>query len=295
LRTPAIAFAGGLVIAATPLAAVADQVTLTPQKDNTIFSDPPGTGSNAKGQYLFAGAAGLAVNGALRRGLVQFPLSGIPAGSTVTSVKLTMRLSKAPFGSGNRAVSLHRLTADWGEGTSMAFGNEGTGAPASAGDATWFERFFGSLAWATPGGDFESTASATTLVGDSLVDYTWDSTPALTSDVQSWLSGSAPNDGWILVGDESVPTTARRFNSRENIDEPSRPRLVVTFTPPVPCYANCDGSTTAPALNVADFTCFLQKYAGADPYANCDGSTTFPSLNVADFTCFLQSYAAGCP
>jgi hypothetical protein len=66
---------------------------------------------------------------------------------------------------------------------------------------------------------------------------------------------------------------------------------------PVPggCYANCDGSTTAPVLNVADFTCFLQKFAASDPYANCDGSTTAPVLNVADFTCFLQKYASGCP
>jgi hypothetical protein len=61
------------------------------------------------------------------------------------------------------------------------------------------------------------------------------------------------------------------------------------------CYANCDGSTAAPVLNVADFTCFLQKFAAGDPYANCDGSTAAPVLNVADFTCFLQKFAAGCP
>jgi hypothetical protein len=61
-----------------------------------------------------------------------------------------------------------------------------------------------------------------------------------------------------------------------------------------PCYANCDASTAAPVLNVADFTCFLQKFAAADPYANCDGSTASPVLNVADFTCFLQKFAAGC-
>ena len=35
--------------------------------------------------------------------------------------------------------------------------------------------------------------------------------------------------------------------------------------------------------------------AQADCYANCDESTTPPVLNVADFTCFLQKYAAGCP
>ena len=61
------------------------------------------------------------------------------------------------------------------------------------------------------------------------------------------------------------------------------------------CYANCDCSTTAPALNVADFTCFLREFAGASAYANCDGSTTPPVLNLSDFTCFLQKFAAGCP
>ncbi len=62
----------------------------------------------------------------------------------------------------------------------------------------------------------------------------------------------------------------------------------------VSCYANCDGSTTAPVLNVLDFTCFLNRFAAADTYANCDGSTTAPVLNVLDFTCFLNRFAAGC-
>jgi len=61
------------------------------------------------------------------------------------------------------------------------------------------------------------------------------------------------------------------------------------------CFANCDCSTVSPTLNVADFGCFLQKYAAGDPYANCDASTQPPTLNVADFSCFLQKYAAGCP
>jgi hypothetical protein len=61
------------------------------------------------------------------------------------------------------------------------------------------------------------------------------------------------------------------------------------------CYPNCDASTTAPILNVQDFTCFLQQYAAGASYANCDGSTVAPVLNVQDFTCFLQRYAAGCP
>jgi hypothetical protein len=61
------------------------------------------------------------------------------------------------------------------------------------------------------------------------------------------------------------------------------------------CYPNCDLSLTPPTLNVADFTCFLQRYAAGDVYANCDQSTAPPLLNVADFACFLQQFAAGCP
>src|SRR4051812_2583884 len=56
----------------------------------------------------------------------------------------------------------------------------------------------------------------------------------------------------------------------------------------------CYGSTPAPVLNVADFTCFLQKFAGGAAWANCDHSPASPSLNVADFPCFPQRFAAGC-
>jgi hypothetical protein len=61
------------------------------------------------------------------------------------------------------------------------------------------------------------------------------------------------------------------------------------------CYANCDGSTAAPVLNVQDFSCFLNRFAQGDPYANCDASTTTPVLNVQDFSCFLNRFAVGCP
>ncbi|MBL9030777.1 MAG: hypothetical protein JNM80_03610 [Phycisphaerae bacterium] len=61
------------------------------------------------------------------------------------------------------------------------------------------------------------------------------------------------------------------------------------------CYANCDGSTAAPVLNVNDFVCFNNLYAAANPAANCDQSTTPPVLNVNDFVCFLNRFAAGCP
>jgi uncharacterized membrane protein len=104
----------------------------------------------------------------------------------------------------------------------------------------------------------------------------------LTS-VASWSLGSAVAinpAGTVIIGNGTNPQ--------------GQPEAWIARIPPF-CYANCDQSTTAPVLNVLDFTCFLQHFAAADPYANCDQSTTAPVLNVLDFTCFLQRFAAGCP
>jgi probable HAF family extracellular repeat protein len=100
-----------------------------------------------------------------------------------------------------------------------------------------------------------------------------------------------PPAGWVL-------TAANSINSRGDIagwgSLNGSTRAFLLLAQPGACYPNCDGSTTEPVLNVADFSCFLQKFASGDPYANCDGSTTEPVLNVADFSCFLQKFAAGC-
>jgi len=63
----------------------------------------------------------------------------------------------------------------------------------------------------------------------------------------------------------------------------------------VPCYPNCDGSTSAPILNINDFVCFQARFAAGNSYANCDASTSVPILNVNDFICFQSAFAAGCP
>jgi hypothetical protein len=65
--------------------------------------------------------------------------------------------------------------------------------------------------------------------------------------------------------------------------------------PPPACYANCDGSTNVPILNINDFVCFNNRFVFGDTHANCDGSTTPPILNVADYICFNNAFAAGCP
>ncbi len=63
---------------------------------------------------------------------------------------------------------------------------------------------------------------------------------------------------------------------------------------PAVCYANCDGSTTAPILTANDFQCFLNAFAASQSYANCDASTVVPLLTANDFQCFLNAFAGGC-
>lgn len=60
------------------------------------------------------------------------------------------------------------------------------------------------------------------------------------------------------------------------------------------CFANCDGSTAQPTLNVSDFICFMGRFAAGDQYANCDQGANCV-LDVNDFICFQTLFAAGCP
>jgi hypothetical protein len=99
----------------------------------------------------------------------------------------------------------------------------------------------------------------------------------------------------LYSGVESSRPALFAAGSFLSIDGEGSSGLAVWTCADPPCYANCDGSTVFPFLNVADFVCFQQRFAAGDPYANCDGSTTPPILSASDFICFLTRFAAGCP
>ena len=202
-------------------------VVVMPSKDNTLFESGTGSLSNGQGQFLYAGTTATSL---WRRALMHFDLAGagIPVGSTVTSASLDMFVSLSAPG-GNTNVSLHTVSADWGEGSSNAGSPGGQGAPATSGDATWLHRFFNTTLWANAGGDFDFAVSAATTVNATGSTATW-SSPLLVADVQTWLDAPAGNFGWMLRGNELSTQNARRFNSRENSANP--PRLTVTYTSP---------------------------------------------------------------
>jgi len=220
----AITIAGALggIVAGSASAAM---ISITPTKDNTLYEYDPAEGdtSNGAGFHFFAGENAL---GEIRRGVLAFDIAGsIPPGSTIVAVSLTMNMSRTMVDTA-RIVELHKLLADWGEGSSHAPGEEGDGAPAMPNDATWRHRFFDTIFWTTQGGDFSGTVSANQSVGP-VGQYTWSSTQ-MVADVQSWLGNPASNFGWLLLGDESTNGTTKRFDTRESA---SPPVLTIEYIP----------------------------------------------------------------
>lgn len=246
-----------VVVVAPILTARADMVEIGTSKDNTLYEDALGARSNGAGQYIFAGRTGpLVVE--LRRALIQFDIAGnIPAGVVIDSVRLRLYMSAAAPANPGQTVGLRRVLADWGEGASDAALEEGMGAPAQAGDATWLHTFFNTSTWASPGGDFSGTVSASRSV-TALGFYDWGPTTQMRLDVQDWLDNPGSNFGWVLIGDESQPGRAQRFNAKEDTIPARRPLLIVHYSEPVGCncpfQADLDGSTT---LNATDLTLLI--------------------------------------
>ena len=232
-----------------PLAA---QVTVvaSASKDNTLYESPVGTLSNAKGTRLFCGNT---ATGSTRRALVAFDLSAVPPCSTIQSVRLRLTMNRTR--SITRSVSLHRVLADWGEGTSVAFGGQGGGGPASTGDATWLHRSFPTTMWAVVGGHFDANASDTISVGSS-GPFVWGSTAPMVADVQGWIDDPSSNFGWLLMTDESTNRTARAFDSRESATVSARPALQITYLPPSASVTStgtgCAGSGSGPLTAAAN-------------------------------------------
>lgn len=225
-------------------------IMLSAAKDNSLFSE--NNNSNGSGDDLFTGRTN---QGNLRRTLIQFDLSTIPSGATITDAQLKMQGSRQA----TNGVAIHRLTADWGEGASVATGQGGQGANPTNNDATWNFSFFNTTSWSTAGGDFMPTASASTSVSNGATSN-WTGANVAT-DVQAWIDDSTTNFGWILIGDESTNNSAVRLLSRESAT--NAPLLEITYTVADTCAA--DGGN----LTFADGSTALTICAGdgvADPF-----------------------------
>lgn len=230
LRVPraALTLATMLAILVVANAAMAQKtIVVTPDADATLIKRPAGNKANGRSPNFHVGRN---ANGGLRRALLHFDVeSRIPVGSVVHSVALDLRLTKTNCG--HKRVSVHRVLKDWTEGPSYSSGGGGQGADSMEGDVTWIDATYGEVPWDNAGGDHDATPLAALGIIRAAF-YTFEN-PALTAEVQAWVSGDRSNHGLMLIGKEDdSEISTKRFASREAGTPMNRPVLTVTFTPP---------------------------------------------------------------
>lgn len=230
----------------------ADVIDIPAEQDATLFGGPSASDHSSSGPGMFVGTDAMRLP---KRGLTEFDVAGyVPAGATVTSVSLDLTLGQNA-GSGGSGVGagapdvtirMYAMTTPWkgsANGTTghpgPGFGGTGQGFAANPGDVTWAHASYSATPWNTPGGggDFVANESADAVIGFAIgTAYAWGSTPRLVADVQGWLDGTTPNDGWLLKNDdETGQYSYRAFYTAEGAAEQGlpqyAPQLVVAFTP----------------------------------------------------------------
>ncbi len=156
------------------------------------------------GATAYGGAVNLLASFGSAVPMLQFDLSGIPAGSHVTSAKLS---AYASGGNGTDQVALHRATRDWTEAANWATTD-------------------GSTSWTQPGGDAISEPVASTTHAGAGTWLEWD----VTTLVDKWVKGSLPNQGVQVRAGAAI--AGLTLSSSDAATAAQRPKLAVTFLPP---------------------------------------------------------------
>jgi subtilisin family serine protease len=175
-------------------------VTLTPSQDT--WFDAKNTKTN------YSTATTFSVEGEqtrLKRGVLQFDLSSIPANATVLTATLTLK--KVSGDAVSDTLSVNALTHSWTES-----------------GATW-EKYDGQNKWASVGAYFDPAAAATaSMAGNN--SYTWN----IKNLTQNWVKGTQPNYGVLLK--QNVELTGNQpqhnFSSRESAT--GKPTLTITYS-----------------------------------------------------------------
>jgi hypothetical protein len=186
------------IVAAVPISTC----TVTPSADSYVDQATLQQGSNFGGvtPLQVESSQTLALLPTNKRSFVKFDLSScsIPAVAAVQSATLSVYLSTAPNQS--RTWNIDRVTAAWTEGA---------------------------ITWSNQPASTSSTSVTTGTTSNVTLQAT------VTSDVQSFVSGSQTNNGWRFSDSVENSSTARngQFKSREASPPAQRPTLVVNYYP----------------------------------------------------------------
>jgi len=152
-------------------------------------------------------------SGGVKRPVIRFDLSTIPAGATVSNATLEL-FSDNTYGSAGTplTVAAHVLRRLWQEN-----------------QATWHQAA-GGQNWGTPGADNIVSDRSDVVVAAATVSalgtwYTWDVTAA----VQGWVADRNSNKGLILIGSSDQTTEFRFFSSEYGSTNTFRPKLTISY------------------------------------------------------------------
>jgi len=164
-----------------------------------------------------------------QRTILEFDISGLPAGATLVSATLQIYYYGYDTGTGNidpvgkTAWAYKQTRANWAEGTS-------TGAESGDG-ATW-NTYDGTNNWTTAGGDFVTSnpAGGSTIFPASFGWMSWD----VLAIVQDAYDGSIAAELLVKFPTENQASGARSralFRSSEYVTDTSlRPKLTIEYT-----------------------------------------------------------------
>ncbi len=160
------------------------------------YTDQTSADANYGGSVELRVAAGSNSN-QVKQTFLRFDLTScaIPPAASVQSAALRLSMVTAP--SASRTYGVHRVTAPWDEAT-----------------LTWTTR---------PTTATSQTASAPTGTTAG-VTLQWD----VLTDVQQQVSGTAPNQGWMVRDSGGTTSHEAMFRSREHGTAAQRPSLVIT-------------------------------------------------------------------
>ncbi|HUW85235.1 MAG TPA: DNRLRE domain-containing protein, partial [Phycisphaerae bacterium] len=182
----------------------------------------------------------------VNRGLVKFDLTGIPAGTVITSAKLWLYSYDDAQAMGSTGFyGAYRLTTNWVE-NSATWNSSDTGVP-----------------WTTAGGDFEATPDGTVAKQTGgLIWYTID----VTTRVQDWIDNPANNLGWIIKCTDEDLHNQDRFYQSEGLNAGNRPKLIVQDVGQYIVSTSVNPTCTGEVTGGGDYGTGETCYVTAVPY-----------------------------
>jgi hypothetical protein len=163
------------------------------------------------------------------------------------------------------------------------------GGEATVGDATWLHTFYPKSLWTNEGGDFQAAPSASLSIPAQAGLYTFAS-PELVADVQDWVTNPTSNFGWVLIGEEDVMQTARKFASREYEIEASRPELIIDFQVGPACTADIAPAKGDGVVNVDDLLFVINSWGPCVCSADIAPQNGDGVVNVDDLLAVINAW-----